>query len=111
MTSYLTHVKESQSSFNEFNIKQVPWLENTHADAVANLSSSVATTTSQTIPLIYLQWPVAWKNPPMKMMTIESSNLWMTLILHYLAYDELPSDKNKAQRLRAKAARFTILDG
>ncbi|KAL5569775.1 hypothetical protein UlMin_026350 [Ulmus minor] len=35
----------------------------------------------------------------------------MTPILQYLAHDELPSDKNEARRLRAKAARFTILDG
>ena len=35
----------------------------------------------------------------------------MTHILQYLAHDELPSNKNKARRLRAKAAHFTILDG
>ena len=34
----------------------------------------------------------------------------MMPILHYLAHDELPDDKNEAPCLRAKAARFTILD-
>ena len=35
----------------------------------------------------------------------------MTPIVRYLTSDELPEDKNKARRLRAKAARFTIHDG
>ncbi|KAL5562066.1 hypothetical protein UlMin_031813 [Ulmus minor] len=94
-----------------FNITQVPRLENTHADSLANLGSSVPATTSQTIPLVYLQWPVAWEKPPAEVVTVDSSGSWMTPILQYLAHDELPIDKNEARHLRAKAARFTILDG
>ncbi|KAL5576710.1 hypothetical protein UlMin_018409 [Ulmus minor] len=45
------------------------------------------------------------------MTTVDSSDSWMTPILQYLAQDELPSDKNEARRLQAKAAHFTILDG
>ena len=58
MISHLAHVKKLQTSFDEFNITQVPRLENTHADSLANLGSSVPVTTSQTIPLVYLQWSV-----------------------------------------------------
>ncbi|KAL5574856.1 hypothetical protein UlMin_016555 [Ulmus minor] len=100
-----------QTSFDEFNITQVPRLENTHADSLANLGSSVPATTSQTIPLVYLQWPVAWEKPPAEVVTVDSSGSWMTPILQYLVHDELPSDKNEARRLRAKATRFSILDG
>ena len=57
--SYHAHVKKLQSSFDEFNIIQVPRLENSHADSLANLGSSVPATMSQTIPPVYLQWPVA----------------------------------------------------
>ncbi|KAL5560512.1 hypothetical protein UlMin_036723 [Ulmus minor] len=35
----------------------------------------------------------------------------MTPIVRYLTSDELPEDNNEAQRLRDKAARFTIHDG
>ncbi|KAL5546495.1 hypothetical protein UlMin_006182 [Ulmus minor] len=111
MISYLAHVKKLQTSFDEFNITQVPRLENTHADLLANLGSSVPATTSHTIPLVYLQWPVAWEKPPTEVVTVDSSGSWMTPILQYLAHDELPIDKNEARRLRAKAAHFTILDG
>ncbi|KAL5547014.1 hypothetical protein UlMin_006701 [Ulmus minor] len=111
MISYLAHVKKLQTSFDELNITQVPRLENTHADSLANLGSSVPATTSQTIPWVYLQWPVAWEKPPAEVVTVDSSGSWMTPILQYLVHDELPNDKNEARRLRAKAARFSILDG
>ena len=46
MISYLAHVKKLQTAFDEFNITQVPRLENTLADSLANLGSSVPSTTS-----------------------------------------------------------------
>ena len=46
MISYLAHVKKLQLSFNEFNITQVPRLENSHADSLANCGSSVPAMTS-----------------------------------------------------------------
>ena len=58
MDSYLEHVKTLQSTFEEFNIAQIPRLDNSHADALANLSSSTPTTESQSIPLLFLQWPI-----------------------------------------------------
>ena len=66
---------------------------------------------SQTIPLIYLQWPVVLKDPPAEVTPIEVSNSWMTHILRYLTSDELLYDKNEARCLRAKARGFTILNG
>ena len=46
MISYLAHVKKLQSSFDEFNITLVPILENSHADSLANLGSSIPMTMS-----------------------------------------------------------------
>ena len=54
MASYLEHVKTLQSTFKEFNIAQIPRLDNSHADALANLVSSIPTTESQSIPLLFL---------------------------------------------------------
>lgn len=111
MVSYIAHVKTQQSTFDEFKITQVPMLKNNHAAALANLGSSVLATESQHIPLVYLQWPTMWKDPPSEFGTIDTSDTWMTPIIQYLDNDELPSDKNEARCLWAKAARFTILDG
>ncbi|KAL5569097.1 hypothetical protein UlMin_025672 [Ulmus minor] len=100
-----------QPTFEEFDIAQNSRLDNSHADALANLGSSIPATESQSIPLLYLQWPAVWKDPPAKVTTIDASDSWMTPIMRYLTSDELPEDRNEARRLRAKAARFTIHDG
>ncbi|KAL5549326.1 hypothetical protein UlMin_004557 [Ulmus minor] len=111
MASYLEHIKILQPAFEEFDISQIPRTDNSHANALANLGSSIPATESQTIPLLYLQWPAVWKDPPREITTIDASDSWMTPIVRYLTSDELPEDKNEARRLRAKAARFTIHDG
>ncbi|KAL5574212.1 hypothetical protein UlMin_023809 [Ulmus minor] len=111
MASYLEHVKILQPAFDEFDISQIPRVDNSHADALANLGSSIPATESQSIPLLYLQWPAVWKNPPAEVTTIDASDSWMTPIVRYLTSDELPEDRNEARRLWAKAARFTIHDG
>ena len=111
MASYLEHIKILQPAFEEFDISQIPRADNSHADALANLGSSIPATESQTIPLLYLQWPAVWKDPPTEITIIDASDSWMTPIVRYLTSDELPDDRNEARRLRAKAARFTIHDG
>ncbi|KAL5574290.1 hypothetical protein UlMin_023887 [Ulmus minor] len=111
MASYLEHIKILQPAFEEFDISQIPRVDNSHADALANLGSSIPVTESQKIPLLYLQWPAVWKDPPAEVTTIDASDSWMTPIVSYLTSDELPEDRNEARRLRAKAARFTIHDG
>ncbi|KAL5563279.1 hypothetical protein UlMin_033026 [Ulmus minor] len=50
-------------------------------------------------------------DPPAEVTTIDTSDSWMTLIVHYLTSDELLGHRNEARRLWAKAARFTIHDG
>ena len=54
MASYLEHVKTLQSTFKEFDIAQIPRLNNSHADALAYLSSSIPAFESQSIPLLFL---------------------------------------------------------
>ena len=61
ITTYLKKALDLKEQFKEFSMKQIPRDENSHADALANLSSAVQVTKSQTIPIIYLKWPVIWK--------------------------------------------------
>ena len=63
IASYLEHDKILQSTFEEFDIAQIPRLENSHADTLANLGFSILATESQSIPLLLLQWPAVWKDP------------------------------------------------
>ncbi|KAL5554777.1 hypothetical protein UlMin_042178 [Ulmus minor] len=103
--------KLSIRSDSQLVVNQLLGLNNSHTDALANLGSSIPATESQSIPLLYLQWPAVWKDPPTEVTTIDASDSWMTPIVRYLTSDELPEDRNEARRLRAKAARFTIHNG
>lgn len=46
MASYLEHIKILQSKFKEVDIAQIPKLDNSHANALANLGSSILATES-----------------------------------------------------------------
>ncbi|XP_074367703.1 uncharacterized protein LOC141708116 [Apium graveolens] len=46
-----------------------------------------------------------------EVLEIESSHNWMTPFIKYLENGELPEDKGKAQRLKAKAAKFFLEEG
>ena len=96
MASYLEHVKTLQSTFKEFDIAQIPRLDNSHVGALANLGSCIPATESQSISLIFFQWLAIWKDPPTEVTTIDTSDSWMTPIVRYLTSDELPEDKNEA---------------
>ena len=71
--------------------------ENSHADALANLGSSIQTTNPKTIPIVYLQWPAVWKNEEEQVSDISNNQTWMTPIIEYLEQDILPEDKNEAR--------------
>ncbi|XP_074346942.1 uncharacterized protein LOC141685755 [Apium graveolens] len=46
-----------------------------------------------------------------EVLEIESNHNWMTPFIKYLEKGELPEDKGKAQRLKAKAAKFFLKEG
>ncbi|XP_074351331.1 uncharacterized protein LOC141690425 [Apium graveolens] len=46
-----------------------------------------------------------------EVLEIESNHNWMTPFIKYLENGELPEDKGKAQRLKAKAAKFFLEEG
>ena len=110
MAAYLKIVKELQVGFESFSILQVPRVENSHADSLANLGAAIQTTTPMSIPLVYVQWPATWKDEPLDQTIAEISSepSWMTPIISYLLSGQLPEDKNEARRIKAKAARFTL---
>ncbi|XP_062100590.1 uncharacterized protein LOC133806515 [Humulus lupulus] len=110
MTSYLEVVKEKVKHFSEFSIVQVPRLENDHADALANLGSSIQIKNGITIPVVYMQWSAVWKKPEQSTNTIDTQS-WMTPIIEYMHHGTLLEDKNESRKLRTKAARFTLSSG
>ncbi|XP_060960838.1 uncharacterized protein LOC133031370 [Cannabis sativa] len=108
--SQLIIVQDKISRFTKFTINQVPRIENNHADALANLSSSIQIKDGVTIPVVIMQWPATWK-PNKDVICLNEQENWMTPIMQYLEDGTLPHDKNESRKLRAKAARFTLYNG
>ncbi|XP_057775328.1 uncharacterized protein LOC130994298 [Salvia miltiorrhiza] len=112
MTAYLGKTKELQSCFEEFTINQVPRGENGHADALANLGSTIQTAQPKTITITCLQYPAIQKGEAEEQVTeVSVERTWITPIMEYLKRDILPDDRNEARRLKAQAARFCIIRG
>ena len=111
MTAYLKKALELKVQFEEFNIEQIPRDENSHADALANLGSAVQVIKSQTVLIIYLKWPVIWKQEQEEACEINVETTWMTPIFDYLQNNTLPEDKDIARKIKTTSARFTIIQG
>ncbi|XP_038699702.1 uncharacterized protein LOC119997000 [Tripterygium wilfordii] len=117
MTCYLELVKELQLAFVEFSITQIPLAENSYADALANLRSSIQTDQGQTIPLVHLKWPSINRQRQLEnlddseVLPVSSGQTWMTPFVQYLIDGILPTEKNESRRLVAKAARYAVHDG
>ncbi|XP_060972386.1 uncharacterized protein LOC133038302 [Cannabis sativa] len=108
----VNQMQELQSTFDEFTIDRVPRENNSHAYALANLGSSIRTTSPETVPMVYLQWPAVWKKEEEEEVNdVANEKTWMTPIIEYLEKDVLPEDKNEARRVKAQAARFSIIRG
>ena len=111
MISYLKVAKELLSHFDEMKIKQVPREENTHTDALVNLGSSVQTENSRIILLMFLKWPAKWKTGDQEVFEITHEVTWITPLFDYIHNGSFPDDCNEARKIKAKAARFTIIEG
>ena len=85
-----------KESFNELNMEQIPRDENSHVDALTNLSSAVQVTKPKSIPIIYLKWPAVWKHDQETTCELNVKVTWMTPIFDYLQNDALPENKEEA---------------
>ncbi|XP_057790809.1 uncharacterized protein LOC131007914 [Salvia miltiorrhiza] len=95
MIAYLSKTKELQLSFEEFTLSQVPRGDNSHADALTNLGSSIQTTQPKVIQITCLQWPATQKDKEEQVHEVSAEPTWMTPIMDYLVQDTLPDDRNR----------------
>ena len=108
MTAYLVKAKQIQSTFDEFNIEQIPRSENSRADALAYLGSTT-TGRSKSIPVVHLTTPTIQAKEIIA--PVDYTRNWMDPLLDYLRADILPGDRTEARKIKAKAVKFYILYG
>lgn len=110
MTSYLELAKTRLAYFNPFTITQIPRDQNTQADALANLLGSALQKSNLTsIPLAHLMTPAISKPDIVAISNNLNTNSWTKPYYTYLQHGVLPTDKQKARRLRFKASRYRII--
>ena len=110
MILYLKKVPELLKMFIRVQVKHVPRVENSRADALAKLVTTSQEDLSRLIPVERLPEPsVSIDNGEVSPVMSEPS--WMDPIWDYLVEGTLPSDPKEASKLRARSARFTVHRG
>ena len=108
IAAYLTHAKQLLSQFERAEVKQIGRESNSHADALANLSSAVEAGNKRTVEVKTLEKPSIELQPLRQVMCVDLGLSWMDPIIAYLRDDQLPEDKNEAHKIGLKAARFWL---
>ncbi|KAJ0433317.1 putative nucleotidyltransferase, Ribonuclease H [Helianthus annuus] len=119
LTKYLEIVKELALSFVSFSLTQVPREDNTEADALANLGSSLKIPEDISIPIIHILAPAIESQVAMEIeedtAVIPSEEAqsyagsWVSPIMKYLQDGEIPMGENP-RAFRIKVSQFAILN-
>jgi len=106
MQGYLSQVRHLQSEFESFNLLHVPRSENTHADSLATLATSLAQSLSRVILIENLCKPTELKGRVVHVHQIKVGPSWMDTIVLFLKEDILLENKIEADKIRRKTPRF-----
>ncbi|KAL0401844.1 UNVERIFIED_CONTAM: hypothetical protein Slati_4214300 [Sesamum latifolium] len=104
MIQYLQQIEELKTSFDYFQIIQIPWEENIKADCLSKLASALEDCRTRHITIQYL--PKA--RAPLPVQQITAGEDWRIPIVRWLQEGHLPDNRWEAARLKARAARFLI---
>ena len=107
LAKYQALVQSYLALILRFQILQVNREENAEADILSKLVQNSADL-DNSVYFEELQKPAVESE---EILEIDDSPNWMTPFINYLEKGELPEDKGKAQRLKAKAAKFFIQEG
>ncbi|KAL0401846.1 UNVERIFIED_CONTAM: hypothetical protein Slati_4214500 [Sesamum latifolium] len=104
MIQYLQQIKELKTSFDHFQIIQIPREENIKADCLSKLASALEDCRTRHITIQYL--PKA--RAPLAIQPITSGEDWRTPIIRWLEEGHLPDNRWEAIRLKARATCFLL---
>ena len=96
MQEYFSKVRHLQSSFESFNLLQIPRSRNTNADSLATLTTSLARNLPRVILVENLCKPTEMKRVMVHIHQIRVGPSWMESIVLFLKEDILHKGKSKA---------------
>ena len=110
MIRYLKKVRELLKKFVRVQVKHIPRTENSWGDALAKLATTSQEDLDRRAPVEHLMEPSVDVNSD-EVLPIMTAPSWMDPIRDYLLNGILPRDPNEASKLRARSARFALLQG
>ncbi|KAL0415903.1 UNVERIFIED_CONTAM: hypothetical protein Slati_3422200 [Sesamum latifolium] len=107
MIQYLQLIEELKTSFNYFQIVQIPREENTKAGCLSKLVSALKDCRTKHITIQYLPKVRA----PLAVQPITSGEDWRTPVIRWLEEGHLPDNRWETARLKARTTRFLLQGG
>ncbi|KAL0427677.1 UNVERIFIED_CONTAM: hypothetical protein Slati_2942500 [Sesamum latifolium] len=107
MIQYLQQIAELRTSFESFQIIQIPREENVKADCLSKLTSALEDCQTRHVTIQYLPKP----RTLLTVQAISSAEDWRTLVVKWLEEGRLPDDRWEVARLKVRVVRFLVLGG
>ncbi|KAL0420576.1 UNVERIFIED_CONTAM: hypothetical protein Slati_3080500 [Sesamum latifolium] len=107
MVQYLQQIAELRTSFESFQIIQIPMEENAKVDCLSRLASALEDCRTRHITIKYLPNP----RVAVAIQAISSPTDWRTPIVEWIEKGSLPDNRWDASRLKTRAVRFLIQGG
>ena len=107
MILYLKKVQELLKNFVRVQVKHVPRVENSRADALAKLATTSREDLGSLIHVEHLPQPSLNINSE-EVSPVMSEPSWMDPIWDYLIEGTLPSNSKEASKLRVRFTKFTV---
>ena len=110
MICYLKKVRELLKKFVRVQVRHMPRTRNSRANALAKLAPTPQEDFDRQVLVEHLMEPSVDVNSD-KVLPVMTAPSWMDPIWDYLLNGILPSDPKEASKLRARSARFALLQG
>ncbi|KAL2230476.1 UNVERIFIED_CONTAM: hypothetical protein Sindi_1642000 [Sesamum indicum] len=108
MILYHNKVKSIMSKFNKCQVHQIPRHKNDRADSLSKFRATLLGIRDRKITVMVRETPVIAENIDINVADEKPS--WKDEIIRYMKEGILPADPTSAQRLKARAVRFTLVD-
>ncbi|KAL0292428.1 UNVERIFIED_CONTAM: hypothetical protein Sradi_6989900 [Sesamum radiatum] len=103
----LARVKELMVQFDKCTVQQIPRNENESVDALSKLGAIVAGIKNRNVTIMIMEHPAI--EEAKEVQVVEERRSWKSDLVKYLKKAILPDDPIQANRIRFKAARFTMI--
>ena len=109
MTKYVCLVKLPLESFVSWKLEHIRRGSNEKADALAAVAASLPTKETVLLPVYYQLESSIAANQVNEIK--EACPNWMTPIVRYLSWGELPDSRVEAHKIQVQAAPFSLVNG